>query len=126
MYRDFKNDFYKNILPTQKNTFILNEELFFMDERVPKGFETNGADTPKLFWWFFPPFKPKFLPAVILHDFLIKNALSQSNKNKKIKLIKRANERFESLLLLLEDSLKNKVTIFCLKVYWKGRILCLK
>lgn len=37
--------------------------------RVPRGFVTDLASTPKLFWSIYPPFG-KYLSASVLHDYL--------------------------------------------------------
>ncbi len=37
---------------------------------VPKGYITNGADIPRLFWVFFPPNDSTTMPAVVVHDYL--------------------------------------------------------
>jgi hypothetical protein len=36
---------------------------------VPKGFITDFASVPRLFWRLFPPFG-KYTPAAVLHDYL--------------------------------------------------------
>ncbi|AYV94403.1 DUF1353 domain-containing protein [Fusobacterium necrophorum] len=36
---------------------------------VPKGFITDGASVPRIFWTLFPP-QGKYTPAAIIHDFL--------------------------------------------------------
>ena len=37
---------------------------------VPKGYKTNGANIPRIFWSIFPPNSPEYLSAVIAHDYL--------------------------------------------------------
>ena len=61
---------YPKVQPTINNKYVLLEDYKFKKVRVPKGYETNGANVPRLFWWFVPPFKPKLLPAIIVHDYL--------------------------------------------------------
>lgn len=36
---------------------------------VPKGFITDGASVPRVFWILFPP-QGKYTPAAIIHDYL--------------------------------------------------------
>lgn len=36
---------------------------------VPRGFETDGASVPRIFWTLFSPFGPCF-PAAVVHDYL--------------------------------------------------------
>lgn len=37
---------------------------------VPKGYKTNGANVPRIFWSIFPPNSPEYLSAVVVHDYL--------------------------------------------------------
>lgn len=43
---------------------------------VPRGFRTDGASVPRIFWNIFDPFGPYF-PAALIHDFLY--SLSSDN-----------------------------------------------
>lgn len=103
---------YPSLQPTSDNRFVLLEEYKYRGIKIPAGYETNGADIPRIFWIFIPPFKPKILPAVLMHDYLIENA-----QNKKDILI--ANEYFEEILLQIDNSLKSKVMIGAVRLYWK-------
>ena len=58
------------ISPTGKNSYIVLEDFKYDNIIVPKGYKTNGADIPRFFWSIYSPFKPEFLPAVVLHDYL--------------------------------------------------------
>jgi len=63
---------YKHIVvtPTPDNKYVIHKQILYKDITVPKGYKTNGANVPRLFWSIIPPFKPKYLPAVIVHDYL--------------------------------------------------------
>jgi len=63
---------YHHILltPLPRDRFQLLKSLRYKDVCVPKGYCTNGADTPRWAWSFFPPNKTDYLPAVIVHDYL--------------------------------------------------------
>jgi hypothetical protein len=54
------------VSPTSGNRYVLLEQYLM----VPAGYRTNGANIPMIFWWVTPPFKPEYLPAVIVHDYL--------------------------------------------------------
>ena len=42
---------------------------------INKGFRWNGADIPKIFWWFtMTRFSPQILPASLIHDYMCDNA----------------------------------------------------
>lgn len=105
---------YPLLKPTNKNRFVLVEDFKYKDIEIKKGFETNGADIPRFFWIIVPPFKPKYLPAVLVHDYLIKIA-----KNKKE--IFYANYYFEKILLEIEDSYKTRTMVKAVNLYWRIR-----
>ncbi len=46
---------------------------------VPKGFVTDGASVPRIFWWFLDPATEAF-EAAIVHDYLLQT--SQPNAHK--------------------------------------------
>lgn len=50
--------------------YIVKESYTFCKITIPIGYETSGVDIPRILWFLFPPFKPKYLPAIILHDYL--------------------------------------------------------
>jgi hypothetical protein len=106
---------YPLLQPTNNNKFVLLEEYRYRAVKIPIGYETNGADIPRPFWIIVPPFKPKFLPAVLVHDFLIEKAKSNED-------ILIANNYFEEILLQIENSFKTKVMIRAVKFYWKVKI----
>lgn len=105
---------YPILQPTKNNKLILIEDYIYGGIVIRKGFETNGADIPRIFWNIIPPFKPKYLPAVIVHDYLIKIA---RNKDEIIY----ANSYFEKILLEIEDSLTTRTMIKAVNLYWKFR-----
>jgi hypothetical protein len=75
---------------------------------VPRGYETNGANIPRIFWGVIPPFKPKYLPAVIVHDYLCD-----------LEQYALADRFFEDMLLKIENSFKTRVMIFTVRLYHK-------
>jgi len=58
------------VQPLKGDKYKLLVDLKYKDVVVPKGYETNGANIPRLFWAIYPPNKSDFLPAVIIHDYL--------------------------------------------------------
>ncbi len=76
--------------PLKNNKFRILEDIVYKDIKIPKDYETNGADIPRIFWSFIPPNKSDILPAVIVHDFLC-------DKGE----YKKADEYFEECLLVL-------------------------
>lgn len=56
------------------NKWTLREDWKSPFRVVPKGFVTDGASVPRLFWWFASPSGDLF-EASVVHDFLYKNAI---------------------------------------------------
>lgn len=106
---------YPFLQPNPNNVFVLLEDYEYKSIKIKAGYATNGADIPRAFWFIVPPFKPAFLPAVLVHDFLIENAKNPAD-------IKIANEYFEDILLRIENSFKTRVMVRAVKIYWKVKI----
>jgi hypothetical protein len=51
-------------------TYKLNKDITICGVLIPKGFVTDGASVPRMFWGFFPPVLDYF-GASILHDYLL-------------------------------------------------------
>jgi hypothetical protein len=83
--------------PQSDNTFILLENYEILGIWIPAGFKTNGSNIPRLLWWWIPPFKPKYLPAVILHDWLTRDDTEVQ--------FSYANNKFKEALQLIEKSI---------------------
>ena len=58
------------VQPIDKDKFRVYKDLSYRDINIPKGFVTNGANIPRVFWSLFPPNSPEYLSAVVLHDFM--------------------------------------------------------
>ena len=99
---------YPAVRPTHDNKFILLEKYVYRGVVVPEGYKTNGADVPRVFWSIIPPFKPKYLPAVIVHDYLCDMGE-----------YKLADKYFEMILMSIEDSIETKSMIKAVKLYHK-------
>lgn len=57
-----------------RNSWVLGED-FSIEELnivIPKGFKTDLASMPRIFWWIVPPFGD-YNEAAIVHDYLYKN-----------------------------------------------------
>ena len=98
---------YPIVQPTSFNKYMLKEPLVYKNiQLVPEGYITNGANVPKAFYWFVPPFKPKYLPAVIVHDYYC-------DKEE----YKKADDLFEEILLDIEDSFTTRMMIKAVRLY---------
>jgi hypothetical protein len=56
--------------PLSNHKFKLLEDVKYEDVVIPKGYKTNGADIPRIFWSIYPPNRSDYLPAVVVHDYL--------------------------------------------------------
>ncbi len=109
------------------NTFSLLKKFEYKNITVPKGYKTNGADVPRIFWFFFPPFAPERLNAIVVHDYLCEKAsknLDEFADTKRFKLeIKKANNTFREMLLQNKNSFVNRTACNCVELYWSFRFL---
>ena len=79
---------------------------------IHRGYETNGADIPRLFWRLYPPYSPEYMPAVVIHDFLCDRAIDEyANKADLREKFLYADNVFREILEKLNIS-KSKVKIF--------------
>lgn len=56
--------------PLKNHRYSVVFEYKYKDVTVPKGYITNGADIPRVFWWVFPPNMSDIMEAVVVHDYL--------------------------------------------------------
>jgi len=97
---EIKSGFYKGIKisPLEGDRYILLESFKYKDITIPKGYKTNGANIPRIFWSIWPPNRSNYMPAVIVHDYLCD-----------MEEYKKADEYFLEILLYLNVS---KITTF--------------
>lgn len=63
------------ILPRKTGKSVLyrlTSDLTIAGQWVPAGFESDGATVPRWFWPIYPPVDT-YMPAAILHDWLLVN-----------------------------------------------------
>jgi len=56
--------------PLPKHKYKVMTNYHYKDITVPKGYTTNGANIPRLFWSFYPPNLSDIMEAVAVHDYL--------------------------------------------------------
>jgi len=96
------------VSPTLDGRFILLEDFKIDEYVIEKGYKTNGANVPRIFWSFVPPFKVQNLPAVVVHDWLC-------DKEQYVE----ADKLFEILLNKFDlEPLKDEM-VFAVKKYHK-------
>ncbi|WP_272888861.1 DUF1353 domain-containing protein [Campylobacter devanensis] len=54
------------VQPIGKDKFRVYKDLSYQGICIPKGFVTNGANIPRIFWSLFPPNSPEYLSAVVI------------------------------------------------------------
>lgn len=89
---------------------------------IDSGYQTNGADIPRLFWRLYQPYSPLYMPAVVLHDFLCDRAIYEfANKSDLQDKFLYADNAFREILERLGIS-KSKVNIFynAVRLWHKG------
>ena len=101
---------YPLLRPTIDNKFIVEEDYIIYGITVPKNYKTNGANIFRLFWIIIPPFKPKFLGAVVVHDYL-------TDKEE----YKLADDKFEEILFAVEKSFITKSMVYTVRKYHRIR-----
>lgn len=79
------------VSPRKGDVYRVEKEFIYRDVRVPEGYYTNGANVPRIFWSIFPPNRPDYLPAVIIHDYLCEK-----------KEYKKADKYFEEIMRMLD------------------------
>lgn len=101
--------------PYLKDRFKLVEDYRYKDINIPKGYQTNGANIPRVFWSLFPPNSPEYLSAVVIHDYLCDEAKSKAD-------YKYADKMLYEVMIALEVA-KWKCTVFYLacRAYHKIR-----
>ncbi|MBK1999948.1 DUF1353 domain-containing protein [Campylobacter sp. 2018MI35] len=71
------------VKPYDKDRFeVINDYTFSLPSFngiVPKGFKTDGASIPRIFWSFYPPFKSEYFSACVIHDYLCEKANSRKD-----------------------------------------------
>ena len=85
--------------------------------RIPHGFRSDGCSIPFIFWGLIGcPHTGKYIPASIVHDYLLEHPRIAGNDLKKI------TEIFKQMLIN-EGTNKLTANIMTLCVYWYQRII---
>lgn len=82
------SDYASTIL--EKDYWIVKKQFTFQYKNititVPKGYLTDGATVPRLFWSFIPPWG-KYGQACVVHDFLCEHYKSLGIKESEINIV---------------------------------------
>lgn len=101
--------------PYSKDRFELVHKYEYGALNVPKGFQTNGANIPRIFWSIFPPNSPEYISAVVVHDYLCENAKSKADYKYADKML------YEMMIALEVPRWKCRVFYLACRAYHKIR-----
>lgn len=104
------------IKPRRDNKLELLEDYKYKDVCVPKGFVTNGQDSPRWSWVLgFPPFKPEYAPAYVVHDYLLSIAKTEYE-------IRLANEYWAKIMLKIDSGKRVRTAVWFFEMYWEIKL----
>lgn len=132
----FTKELRVKVLDNGSNYEVLDSFVYYKDDykdmviKVEKGFVTDFASVPRIFWSIFPPFG-KYTKAAVLHDRLCEaynhgewwNAVVEDPDNLPVEFNKRLVKRVEADDIFLEAMKAINVPKFtrtCL--YWSVRL----
>ncbi|PPB63547.1 DUF1353 domain-containing protein [Campylobacter hyointestinalis] len=101
--------------PCSKDRFELVHKYEYGALNVPKGYQTNGANIPRIFWSIFPPNSPEYISAVVVHDYLCENAKSKADYKNADKML------YEMMIALEVPKWKCRVFYLACRAYHKIR-----
>ena len=86
---------------------------------IHRGYETNGADIPRLFWRLYPPYSPEYMPAVVIHDYLCDRAVETAKDKKELQaLFLYADNAFREILEKLNIKQSKVKTFYNAVRFW--------
>lgn len=115
------------VKPFSKNRFELYEDYILNYQtpnfklenfKINRGFLTDGATVPRIFWSLYPPNSPEYLTAAVIHDNLSGKADKLSTIKAKKQAFKMADEVFYYLLLNLNVRKSKALTFFIFVKLW--------
>ena len=95
-----------NITPLASNKYMLLTDFTIISVTVPAQYITNGANIPRWLWWIVPPFNPRFMEAIVVHDYLCF-----------LEEYKEADNKFEEILLQVENSFVTRSMVRAVRLY---------
>ena len=103
------------VQPIGKDKFRVYKDLSYQGIYIPKGFVTNGANIPRVFWSLFPPNSPEYLSAVVIHDFMCANVAQYGYE-------KADRYFYDAMLEIGEAKWKAKLFYFWVKWYHRFKV----
>ena len=98
-------------------TFVCGKEEDQYSVTVPKGFLTDGASVPRVFWFLFPPFG-RYMDAAVAHDYLCEHCIVEK-MGREISISRReADEIFFTIMSFHKVWLPSKFILFgCVRLW---------
>ncbi|ANE34350.1 putative protein (DUF1353 domain) [Campylobacter hyointestinalis subsp. lawsonii CCUG 27631] len=106
--------------PIDKDKFRVYKDFIYQGIYIPKGFVTNGANIPRVFWSIFPPNSPEYISAVVIHDYLCDEAKSKADYKYADKML------YEAMISLEVAKWKCKVFYLACRAYHRVRYMGLR
>lgn len=69
------------ILKDRWPLYRIEEDVYLANTYVPRGFISNGASVPRIFWSLYPPVGRYFLAAVV-HDYVLAEGMKWKDATK--------------------------------------------
>ena len=113
-----------NLTPLSNGNYILTKSYKIRLDNgdlitVPKGYQTNGADIPRLFWRLYPPYSPEYMSAVVIHDYLCDRAIETAKDKKDLQdLFLYADNAFREILEKLNIKQSKVKTFYNAVRFW--------
>ena len=113
-----------NLAPLSNGNYILTKSYKIRLDNgdlitVPKGYQTNGADIPRIFWRLYPPYSPEYMPAVVIHDYLCDKAVETAKDKKDLQaLFLYADNAFREILEKLNIKQSKVKTFYNAVRFW--------
>lgn len=113
------------VSPLEKDRYMLVEdykfELPLISGVIPKGFKTDGASVPRIFWIAYPPNRPEYLSAAVIHDYLCIQAVKSDDIEGMYKIADQS--LYDAMILLGVRKSKCWVFMMFCKIYHKIKLL---
>lgn len=78
------------VKPFDKDKFEVAEnyefDLNIVKGVIKKGFKTDGASIPRIFWSLYPPYKSEYFTACVIQDWLCSKAINEESIKNAYKL----------------------------------------
>lgn len=106
-YLDFRILIPKN--SRDKVLYVLLKDTVISGVKIPRGLTTDGASTPRFLWALIPPVH-EYLPAAVLHDYLLYIGTPRSDADRKFR---------DCMLELGVNPLRVKLMYWAVRAYSK-------